>query len=168
MNKARPHFIGSAFLLSVAVLSVTGASAPGKTSPERRVIHDDSSAVAGAVESFHKALEAGDSTAALALLASDAVILESGGVETVADYRSHHLPGDIEFSRAVKSVTSPVKVKVSDNTAWTVATSTTQGNFNGRAINSTGAESMVLTRFGSSWRIRSIHWSSRSRRSPAT
>lgn len=36
------------------------------------------------VERFHDALTSGDRTGAMALLASDAVILESGGVETRA------------------------------------------------------------------------------------
>ena len=52
---------------------------------------------------FHAALAAGDSAAALALLAPDAVVLESGEVETRAEYAAHHLAADIEFSRAVPS-----------------------------------------------------------------
>ena len=40
-----------------------------------------------------------------------------------------------------------------------------QGQFNGRAVNSTGAELMVLTKSGAGWLIRAIHWSSRNRRS---
>jgi hypothetical protein len=35
---------------------------------------------------------------------------------------------------------------------------------NGRAINSVGAELMVLVRSGSTWKIAAIHWSSRQRR----
>ena len=61
----------------------------------------DSSDVAATVDRFHAALSAGDSTGALALLADDAVILESGGVETRDEYRSHHLPADIAFAQAV-------------------------------------------------------------------
>jgi ketosteroid isomerase-like protein len=127
----------------------------------------DSSAVAAVVDSYHKALASGDSTSALNLLAPDAVILESGGMETRAEYRSHHLPGDIGFARGVKSIRGPLKVTLNGTTAWTSSTSTTQGEFNGRAINSVGAESVVLTKSGTSWRIRSIHWSSRNRRPPA-
>lgn len=52
----------------------------------------DSAAVASVIAKYHEALAAGDSTGALALLSDDAVILESGGVETRAEYRSHHLP----------------------------------------------------------------------------
>jgi ketosteroid isomerase-like protein len=127
-------------------------------------IASDSSAVASVVMRYHDALAAGDSLAALALLADDAVILESGSVESRADYRSHHLPADIAFARAIRSQRGPVHVRVRGDVAWTFATSATQGDYNGRAINSAGAESMVLVRTPQGWRIASIHWSSRTRR----
>ena len=149
-------------LTSVGVTFLTG-SVGAETRMAPSYTHPDSAAVAAAVNQFHEALAKGDSVAALALLASDAVILESGGMETKAEYRSHHLSGDIQFSRAVKAVRAPTKVVVAGETAWTVSTSTTRGDFNGRAINSTGAESMVLSRTATGWKIRSIHWSSRSR-----
>ena len=121
--------------------------------------------VADVVHRYHRALAAGDSAAALALLAPDAVILESGGMETQAEYRSHHLPADIELARAVRSERGDVRVWVSGDAAWAVSTSTTQGEFRGRQINSAGAELMVLMRTREGWRIAAIHWSSRARRS---
>lgn len=128
----------------------------------------DSTAAAKVVDDYHAALSSGDSARALSLLAPDAVILESGGMETRAEYRSHHLGSDMSFAKAVKSERSPVVVRIDGNTAWTSSTSVTQGTFNGRPINSLGAESMVLTRGPDGWRIRAIHWSSRNRRPPAT
>lgn len=124
----------------------------------------DSAAVAEVVHRFHGALESGDSATALSLLAEDAVIQESGGVETRSEYRGHHLPGDIEFARAVRSERGPVRVRVHGDAAWATSTSTTQGEFRGRAINSAGAELMVLVRTSQGWRIAAIHWSSRARR----
>ena len=124
----------------------------------------DSAAVAAVVERYHRALAAGDSTGALALLAPDAIILESGGVETRSEYRSHHLAGDIEFARAIRSQRGPVRVRVNGNVAWATSTSITEGQFRERAINSAGAELMVLTRTPRGWRISAIHWSSRTRR----
>ncbi|HEX8317958.1 nuclear transport factor 2 family protein [Longimicrobium sp.] len=119
--------------------------------------------VAATVARFHQALEAGDSAAVLALLAPDAVILESGGVEDVAEYRGHHLPADIEFARAVQSTRTPVQVRVQGDVAWASATSVAQGQFRGRAVAATGAELMVLARTADGWRITAIHWSSRTR-----
>lgn len=126
--------------------------------------HDDSVAVARTVAAFHEALTRGDSAAALALLAADAVILESGSLETRAEYRSHHLPADIEFARAVPAVRGPLAVTISGETAWVTATSETRGTFKERQVNSVGAELMVLSKSVAGWRIRAIHWSARTRR----
>ena len=123
----------------------------------------DSAAVATVVNRFQRALADGDSAAALSLLAPDVVILESGGMETRDDYRAHHLPADIEFARAIRSVAVPMLVVVRGDAAWAVSTSTTQGDFRGRAINSAGAQLVVLSREADGWKIRAIHWSSRSR-----
>ena len=125
---------------------------------------NDSSAVAWVVERFSTALGSGDSTTALSLLAEDAVILEGGGVESRAEYRSHHLPADIGFSRAISSRGGPIIVRVVGDVAWASRTSTAEGTYRGRAVNSVAAELMVLTRGPGGWTIRAIHWSSRSRR----
>lgn len=125
----------------------------------------DSTEVAATVHRFHGALESGDSATAMALLAPGAMVLESGGMETRAEYGSHHLKSDIEFARAVKSERGPVHVSIRGDAAWTVSTSTSQGEFRGRQVNTQGAELMVLTRTPEGWRIAAIHWSSRARRS---
>ena len=124
----------------------------------------DSQSVAGVVERYDRALTRGDSAAALALLAPDAVILESGGIETREEYRSHHLASDIGFARTARTTRSPVRVVVVGDVAWATTTSTTQRVVDGRTVESTGAELMVLTRTPSGWSIRAIHWSSRTRR----
>lgn len=124
----------------------------------------DSATVAATVDRFHAALAAGDSTAALGYLDDDVVVLESGGVESREQYRAHHLAADIAFSRAVPSTRSPSRVRVLGDVAWVSSTSITQGEFNGRAVNSSGAELMVLRRTPRGWKITAIHWSSRARR----
>lgn len=136
----------------------------GVAAAAERVRGGDSASVAAVVTRYHDALATGDSAAALALLSDDAVVLESGGIETRAEYRSHHLPGDIEFARAVPRERGPVRVVVRDGVAWASSTSVTQGQFRGRAINSAGAELMVLVRTDAGWKIGAIHWSSRARR----
>ena len=124
----------------------------------------DSAAVHGAVERFRAALSRGDSATALSLLTPDATILESGGSETVAEYRAHHLPADIEFARAVRERRAPTRVTVRGDVAWAMGTSTARGTFRGRAVNSASAELMVLARTADGWRIAAIHWSSRRRK----
>lgn len=134
-----------------------GAAARGPAS--------DSAAAVAVVRRYNELLAAGDSLGALALLTDDAVVLEGGGVETRAEYRLHHLPADMEFARAVRSERIVRRVSVRGDVAWVSSTSTTQGEFRGRAVNSTGAELMVLVKTPTGWKISAIHWSSRSRRS---
>ena len=83
----------------------------------------DSAAVVAVVDRFHRALSNGDTLTALSLLAADATILESGDVETREEYRSHHLPADVEFARAVPSGRGPVRVTIRGDVAWAVSTS---------------------------------------------
>jgi ketosteroid isomerase-like protein len=119
--------------------------------------------VVAIVQAFHAALLRGDSTAALALLADDATILESGGRETKAEYRAHHLPADIAFVQAVRGEVVTPDVTVMGDVAWAASTSASRGEYKGRAVDAVGAELMVLSRTREGWRIRAIHWSSRSR-----
>lgn len=126
----------------------------------------DSVTVVGVVASFHAALRSGDSVAALGLLDSGAIVLESGDAETRAEYRAHHLPEDIKFARAVHSKESLLKVSILGNSAWVASTSTSEGTFEGRPINSSSAELVVLRRTQKRWKITAIHWSSHRRSVP--
>lgn len=124
----------------------------------------DSAAVVAVVEQFHRALADSDSLGALALMTEDVVVLESGGFESRAEFRSHHLSADIEFARATRSERQIRSVTVRGDAAWVSSTTTAQGQFRGRAVNSTGAELAVLVRTPSGWRISAVHWSARARR----
>lgn len=144
--------------LAVVVAAICAPSAVHGQSPAA-----DSAAVAAIVTRFHRALRAGDSTAALALLADDALILESGGVEMKEEYRGHHLPGDIAMLRAVQNKARAPRVTVQGDAAWAASTSTIEGTYQGKALDLASAELMVLSRASGGWRIRAIHWSSRPR-----
>ena len=126
------------------------ACMPGLASAQAHAGHRaapaDSAEVAATVYRFHRALAGADSAGALALLTDDVQILESGGTEDRAEYRSHHLGSDIEFARAVPSRRGATAVRLHGDVAWATSTSTTEGTFRGRAINSAGAELMVLVR----------------------
>jgi ketosteroid isomerase-like protein len=130
------------------------------------VLSAQSVQVVAIVDQYHAALASGDSTTALSLLAEDVMILESGGVETKERYRSGHLSGDMRFAQAVPRERSEITVQVLGDVAWAWSTSITQGQMGDREINSQGAELAVLARVDGKWLIKSIHWSSRQRRSP--
>lgn len=152
--------------MAVEVAVLAGFAVPLTAEPSKTRLRSDSSEVARVVEAYHAAEVAGDSVAMLALLDEDAVILESGGIEAKADFRSHHIAADIAYIRAVQVERSPIRVRTRGDAAWATSTSTAQGNVNGRAVNSTGAELMVLARMPAGWKITAIHWSSRARRAP--
>jgi len=116
---------------------------------------------AAAVDAFHAALENGDTGAALALLADDVLILEGGSAErSKAEYAASHLAADAEFSAAVPNVRTHRTVRAVGDSAWVASEGRTQGQFNGRPINSLSAETIVLQRDAAGWRITHIHWSS--------
>ncbi len=123
-------------------------------------------AVRTVATAFGKALAAGDSVAALALLHPDAVIFEGGAWESLDDYRKGHLRADMRFLQGLKQETLRDVVKVSGDLALVTRESSTTGTVGERTIDSVGAETMVLVRTQEGWKIRHIHWSSRARRRP--
>ena len=125
---------------------------------------NDAAAVSAVVSAFHAGLRNGDAAGVMQLIADDALMFEGGGVETRAEYMKNHLPADIEFEKVVSSKRSPIRVVVNGNSAWASSTSEFTGTFQGRAVDSLGAELMVLTREPAGWRIRAIHWSGRARK----
>jgi len=151
--------------LALAMLLLSSPSLGSQQLQAQQTSPGDSAAVVEVIERYHAALSAGDTATAMSLLSPDAVVLESGGIESREEYRSHHLPADMAFARAVPRERGPIQVRVNGNTAWAASTSVTQGTFRDREINSQGAELMVLRRTDAGWRIEAIHWSSRSRRS---
>jgi ketosteroid isomerase-like protein len=89
--------------------------------------------------------------------------MESGGIETRAEYIANHLPEDIKFEKAVTSAWKSYKVVVEGNIAWATSTEDITGTFEDRPVNLAVVELMVLSRQNGSWKIRSIAWSSRRR-----
>ena len=145
-----------ASLVAICILaSVTSCRRPIPAAPDREVI-------AATIAGFHNALGKGDGAAALAFLAPDAQILESGHRQTREEYESEHLAADIEFARVVPSTRGALIVRQEGNTAWATSTSVSKGQFRGRAVDAENAELMVLAKTDDGWRIRAIHWSSHS------
>jgi ketosteroid isomerase-like protein len=152
-------------LIPALFLSHAAISSTAKTKDDVAVSSGaaDSALVLRVVDSFHRALAAADSSTVLRLLAEDVTVLESGGVESRSEYRSHHLAADIAFSQAVPSQPGPRNVTIQGEAAWVSSTSVMEGEYRSRQVNSVSAELMVLSRTATGWVIRAIHWSSRSR-----
>jgi ketosteroid isomerase-like protein len=156
MKRPLPRKTPASVLLLACVLSAAWLSScrrPIPTAPDRE-------AIATTVAAFHEALAKGDRKAALALLAPDVQILETGHRETREEYEKRHLDSDIEFAKAVPSTRGALVVRQEANVAWTTATGRSKGSIRGRNIDAENAELMVLVKGDDGWRIRAIHWSS--------
>ena len=146
---------GGCFVVLLAGLCLTACtSAPPLTNQAE---------VEAIVESFYGAMKAGDAAAAMRVIAPDAVFLESGALETRAEYEANHLPADIAFEKAVAGKRAPLRTTFEGNTAWVIGTTEYEGTFEGKPVNFVSAQLMVLTRDTGKWLIRTVHWSSRRR-----
>ena len=119
----------------------------------------DSAAIKAAVEGFANALQKGDAATAMDWLAPDALIIESGSKQTRAEYEQKHLHEDIAMLKDVPMTRSDLVIKQEGSAAWATSLSRINGTFEGREINSQGAELMLLTKTAAGWKIRAIHWS---------
>ncbi len=155
-------------LLSATCASLLGQALQAQRSPT------DSAAAAAAVEQYDAALAAGDSAKVVALLADDVLILESGAIQTRAQYLSGHLSADMKAKQGNKGVRSIIQVTLVGDAALVVTKGVTPtspppnssaqpgvptGNFVSEL-----AELMVVSKTPAGWKIRAIHWSSRRRR----
>jgi ketosteroid isomerase-like protein len=110
------------------------------------------------VDAFYGGITAGDTGAVMQLIAPDAVFVESGKIETRAEYEDNHLPADIEFESKVKATRGPLRVTFDGReTAWVISTAEYDEGNPEKYINT---QLMILTHDTGDWRIRSISWSS--------
>lgn len=129
----------------------------------RQQTGSDSTAVITAVTAFHDALAAGDSTAALRLLADDAVILENDSVFVRDTWRSARLPTAVRYARAVRVNRTIQSVTTGESAAWIATTIEATGTYREQPVNAVGTELFVLSRDGEIWRIRALHATSHER-----
>ena len=116
-------------------------SAPGKR-PTPADEHD----VTAVLETFYAAMKTGDTAAAMQQIAPDAVFVESGKLETRAEYEDNHLPLDIAFEKQVTGKRGPWRTTIQGETAWVIATTEFDGTFDGGPVNFVSAQLAVLTR----------------------
>lgn len=137
---------------------------PGTAVVAQSVGSDSASAVA-VVARFHAALAAADSGQAVSLLAGDAMILESGAIQTRADYLSHHLGADMKASAGSKAQRAIVRVTMAGGSVIVVSKSVSPPTGAEGNTGSEMAELMVVSKMATGWQIRAVHWSSRRRKS---
>ena len=151
-----------AALLMMAAPLLAHESAPKAS--QSNTLSASARGAAATVDQFHAALHRGDTRAASALLAEDALIFESGGVErSKAEYAAHHLAADAEFARSVSSVLMRRSGHASQGLAWVASEGRTSGTYKGKPLDLQTMETMLLRRTANGWKIVHIHWSSAKR-----
>lgn len=124
----------------------------------------DSAAAVAAVEQFHASLGAADSARAVSMLSDDVLILESGNIQTRAEYLGGHLGADMKASQGPKGERTVIKATVVGDAAYVVARTLTAPSGVAGNTGSESIELMVLSKTSNGWKIRTVHWSSRRRR----
>lgn len=143
----------AALLVGACLVATNGVSLGEPAAPE-------AAAITSTVEQFHKALAAGESDKVMSLLLPDALIVEAGVVQTRDEYQRHHLAEDIAFARAVPGTQRDIVIRQEGTVAWVTTMFRMVGQFQGKPIDTSAAETAILTKNSDGWRIRSLHWSS--------
>lgn len=116
-----------------------------------------------AANAFRRALESGQREAALALLAPQLLVYESGEVNRSREhYAADHLDADLAFLANAKVQVLEQAATQQGDTAWV----TTVSRIESAAGTLVGTETLVLRREAAGWRIAHIHWSSRRTKVP--
>ena len=122
-------------------------------------------AAVATVDRFFAALSAGDIDQAAAELDPRVIILESGGAErSAAEYLGGHAKSDAEFLKKAEHKPGHRTARASGDLAWVASDNDMVIQQDGKPVTIASAETMVLRRTGSGWKIVHIHWSSRARK----
>lgn len=144
-------------------LSLAGTPAKPPAQPPSAVSVALPAELSGAgrvLDSFHRALQTGDRTAALGFLSEDALIFESGHSEEKRQYAAHHLDADIAFAGQVPATAMKRKGVLSGQVAWITTEGRTTGTFKGKTVDRRTVETALLRRQAGAWKIVHLHWSS--------
>ena len=102
-----------------------------------------------------------DVTKAGALLADDALVLESGNAErSRAEYLAAHAGADAIFLQQASVRRIHRVARAAGNLAWVATESEISTQRDGKPVVLRSTETMVLRRTTAGWRIVHIHWSS--------
>jgi uncharacterized protein (TIGR02246 family) len=164
----------SAALLLLSAMAFTASAQTTATADEHAGHHAapaanavsevpvEAEAAIAIVDSFGKALAAGDFSTVESLLDPDVLILESGGAERDrAEYMGHHAIADAEFLKNAHQQTTRRRARVNGDLAWVATESELHATDDGEPMTLLGTETMVLRKSDAGWRIVHIHWSSR-------
>jgi len=114
-----------------------------------------------AVDRFHAALRAKNTAGALSMLDRGLVVFEFGVVDpTVEAYGLRHMPWDMDLAGITTWKLETRRVGGEGNERWVLSTYRVTGKqTNGKLIDQTTLETVILRRSGELFRIVHFHWS---------
>ena len=135
----------------------TQATPSGKADiPESAIV------VVNQVDTFNKALASADFDRVKSLMAPEAIILESGGVERSRDeYLGHHAKSDASFLAGAHVNVLSRTARINGDLAWVATESEVHAAKGNKPLTLLSTETMILGKRAGDWRIVHIHWSSR-------
>jgi ketosteroid isomerase-like protein len=117
-------------------------------------------AAEAAANAFHAALQKGDRTAALALLAPEASIIEGGETQTRGQYAAGHLSEDIAFLKSARVKPLSLGSMPMGQTAMVGSRSEIRTTHDGQPIALLSTEMLTLKKAPAGWLITRIEWAS--------
>lgn len=125
-------------------------------------IPDAATSAVKQVDAFSKVLAAADLDRVKSLLAPEAIILESGGVErSREEYLDHHAKSDAAFLGGAHVSVLSRTARVDGNLAWVATESEIHTSKDSKPLTLLSTETMILSDRSGDWQIVHIHWSSR-------
>lgn len=110
-------------------------------------------------DDLYAALSKGDGTAVGKILSETVIILEGGHAQKSRDeYMSGHMISDMAFLADINRKIISREASQSGNLAWVITHSISTGAYNGKEINLTSREMLVMEHNGTAWQITLIHW----------
>jgi ketosteroid isomerase-like protein/mono/diheme cytochrome c family protein len=142
----------------------TAQPTPPHATVDAKAIPAEARPAVEVVERFTAALKAGNLPQAGALLAPDALILESGGAERSREhYLADHARADAAFLKDAKIQLLHRTARVQGHLAWVGSESELHTTGKQGPVTLLSTETMVLKRTPQGWRIVHIHWSSQAK-----
>ncbi len=124
-------------------------------------LHPEAEPAAEAVaNAFHAALQKGDRTAALALLAPEVSIIEGGETQTRGQYAAGHLSEDIAFLQSARIKPLSLGSMPMGPTAMVGSRSEIRATHDGKPIALLSTEMLTLKQTPAGWLITRVEWAS--------
>lgn len=161
MNDPRRPIATLTGLAAVFLLTAGCAGPPERAAAPETVVPEDVAGAVATVDRFQAALAAGDLEAVAAELDPEVVILESGAAEySAAEYLAAHAKNDAEFLKTARVEPGHRTARLSGDLAWVAGLTEMEIEHEGESVEIDSAESVVLKRSPTGWKIVHIHWSS--------